>query len=124
LSKEGQVEIIGWMYQYYNTEPKQAVFDGLKKNIKITKDKIPAATQIFTPDWIVRYMVENSLGRIFISGQGSDQWAVASGRGAAVVSGQWRVSRRGLNLRKILLINSDGSIISPKRSRPKKYASN
>jgi len=60
------VQIIGWMYQYYNTEPKQAVFDGLKKNIKITKEKIPAATQLFTPDWIVRYMVENSLGRIFI----------------------------------------------------------
>jgi len=60
------VQIIGWMYQYYNTEPKQAVFDGLKKNIKITREKIPAATQLFTPDWIVRYMVENSLGRIFI----------------------------------------------------------
>jgi len=59
------VQIIGWMYQYYNTEPKQAVFDGLKKNIKITKDKIPAATQLFTPEWIVKYMVENSLGRIF-----------------------------------------------------------
>ena len=66
VSKEGQVEIIGWMYQYYNTEPKQAVFDNLKKNIKITKDKIPAATQLFTPDWIVRYMVENSLGRLWV----------------------------------------------------------
>ncbi len=64
--KTGQVEIIGWMYQYYNTEPKQAVFDGLKKNIKITKEKIPAATQLFTPDWIVRYMVENSLGRLWL----------------------------------------------------------
>lgn len=60
------VQIIGWMYQYYNTEPKQEVFDGLKKNIKITKEKIPAATQLFTPDWIVRYMVENSLGRLWI----------------------------------------------------------
>jgi hypothetical protein len=60
------VQIIGWLYQYYNTEPKQAVFDGLKKNVKITKEKIPAATQLFTPDWIVRYMVENSLGRIFV----------------------------------------------------------
>lgn len=60
------VQIIGWLYQYYNTEPKQAVFDGLKKNVKITKEKIPAATQLFTPDWIVRYMVENSLGRIYI----------------------------------------------------------
>lgn len=63
-----QVQIIGWIYQYYNTEPKQAVFDGLKKNIKITKDTIPAATQLFTPDWIVRYMVENSLGRLWTEG--------------------------------------------------------
>ncbi|MGI6752585.1 MAG: BREX-1 system adenine-specific DNA-methyltransferase PglX [Anaerovoracaceae bacterium] len=68
VSKEGQVEIIGWLYQYYNTEPKQEVFDGLKKNKKITKDKIPAATQLFTPHWIVRYMVENSLGRLWIEG--------------------------------------------------------
>lgn len=60
------VQIIGWLYQYYNTEPKQAVFDGLKKNMKITKEKIPAATQLFTPDWIVRYMVENSLGRVWL----------------------------------------------------------
>lgn len=60
------VQIIGWLYQYYNTEPKQEVFDGLKKNKKITKEKIPAATQLFTPDWIVRYMVENSLGRTWL----------------------------------------------------------
>ncbi|WP_018704564.1 BREX-1 system adenine-specific DNA-methyltransferase PglX [Anaeromusa acidaminophila] len=60
------VQIIGWLYQYYNTEPKQAVFDGLKKKIKITKENIPAATQLFTPDWIVRYMVENSLGRLWL----------------------------------------------------------
>ena len=59
----GQVEIIGWLYQYYNTEPKNAAF---AKNGKITKEEIPAVTQLFTPDWIVRYMVENSLGRIFI----------------------------------------------------------
>ncbi|UWG96529.1 BREX-1 system adenine-specific DNA-methyltransferase PglX [Dehalobacter sp. DCM] len=60
------VQIIGWLYQYYNTEPKQEVFDGLKKNVKITKENIPAATQLFTPDWIVRYMVENSLGRLWL----------------------------------------------------------
>jgi len=60
------VQIIGWLYQYYNTEPKQDVFDGLKKNVKITKENIPAATQLFTPDWIVRYMVENSLGRLWL----------------------------------------------------------
>ena len=64
----GQVEIIGWMYQYYNTEPKDEVFALLKKNIKITKERIPAATQLFTPDWIVRYMVENSAGRLWLEG--------------------------------------------------------
>ena len=62
------VEIIGWMYQYYNTEPKDETFALLKKNVKITKERIPAATQLFTPDWIVRYMVENSLGRLWLEG--------------------------------------------------------
>ena len=62
------VQIIGWLYQYYNIEPKDKVFEDLKRNIKITKDKIPAATQLFTPDWIVRYMVENSLGKLWIEG--------------------------------------------------------
>lgn len=60
-----QVQIIGWMYQYYNTELKDDTFAKLKKNVKITKERIPAATQLFTPDWIVRYMVENSLGRLY-----------------------------------------------------------
>lgn len=73
VSKEGQVEIIGWMYQYYNTEPKDEVFAELKKNIKISKEKIPAATQLFTPDWIVRYMVENSLGRLWVEGHPNDE---------------------------------------------------
>lgn len=63
-----QIQIIGWLYQYYNTEPKDKIFDDLKKNVKITKEKIPAATQLFTPDWIVRYMVENSLGRLWAEG--------------------------------------------------------
>lgn len=62
----GQVEIIGWLYQYYNTKLKDETFAELKKNIKISKERIPAATQLFTPDWIVRYMVENSVGRIWI----------------------------------------------------------
>jgi hypothetical protein len=66
IEKGGQVEIIGWLYQYYNTELKDETFANLKKNIKITKDRIPSATQLFTPDWIVHYMVENSLGRIWI----------------------------------------------------------
>lgn len=72
VSKEGQVEIIGWMYQYYNIEPKDETFALLKKNVKITKERIPAATQLFTPDWIVRYMVENSLGRLWVEGHPND----------------------------------------------------
>ena len=60
------VQIIGWLYQYYNAEKKDDVFAALKKNVKITKENIPAATQLFTPDWIVRYMVENSLGRLWL----------------------------------------------------------
>ena len=62
------VQIIGWLYQYYNSEKKDDVFTALKKNVKITKENIPAATQLFTPDWIVRYMVENSLGRLWLEG--------------------------------------------------------
>jgi hypothetical protein len=68
IEKGGQVEIIGWLYQYYNTEPKDEAFALLKKNVKLTKERIPAATQLFTPDWIVRYMVENSLGRLWVEG--------------------------------------------------------
>ena len=62
------VQIIGWLYQYYNSGKKDDVFAALKKNVKITKENIPAATQLFTPDWIVRYMVENSLGRLWLEG--------------------------------------------------------
>lgn len=67
-NKGGAVQIVGWLYQYYNTEPKEQVFANLKKNIKISAANIPAATQLFTPDWIVRYMVENSLGRLWSEG--------------------------------------------------------
>ena len=67
------VQIIGWLYQYYNTEKKDEVFAALKKNVKITKENIPAATQLFTPDWIVRYMVENSLGRLWVEGHPNDK---------------------------------------------------
>ena len=67
-SWKNQVQIIGWLYQYYNTELKDEVFEDLKRNKKITKERIPAATQLFTPDWIVRYMVENSLGKLWILG--------------------------------------------------------
>lgn len=60
------VEIIGWLYQFYISEKKDEVFAGLKKNQKITAENIPAATQLFTPHWIVRYLVENSLGRLWM----------------------------------------------------------
>ena len=68
-----QVQIIGWLYQYYNSEPKEKVFANLKKNVKISAAHIPAATQLFTPDWIVRYMVENSLGRLWTEGHGKPE---------------------------------------------------
>ena len=77
IKQEGQVEIIGWLYQYYNTEPKNAAF---AKSGKITKDEIPAVTQLFTPDWIVRYMVQNSLGRLFIDKR-KNEGVFADGRG-------------------------------------------
>ena len=67
------VQLIGWLYQYYNAEKKDEVFAALKKNVKITKENIPAATQLFTPDWIVRYMVENSLGRLWVEGHPNDE---------------------------------------------------
>jgi len=63
VKRGGQVEIIGWLYQYYNTEPKNEAF---AKKGKISKEEVPAVTQLFTPDWIVRYMVENSVGRLWI----------------------------------------------------------
>ncbi|MCB0668008.1 MAG: BREX-1 system adenine-specific DNA-methyltransferase PglX, partial [Saprospiraceae bacterium] len=61
-----EVEVIGWLYQFYISEKKDQVFEGLKKNKKITPENIPAATQLFTPHWIVRYLVENSLGRLWM----------------------------------------------------------
>lgn len=63
------VEVIGWLYQFYISEKKDEVFEGLKKNKKITPENIPAATQLFTPHWIVRYLVENSLGRLWMLNQ-------------------------------------------------------
>lgn len=68
LNEQGQVEIIGWLYQYYNTEPKAVIEKKIKKKAKVTKEEIGAKTQLFTPDWIVRYMVENSLGRLWADG--------------------------------------------------------
>lgn len=66
INKSGQIEIIGWLYQYYISEKKDKVFEDLAKNVKISKENIPAATQLFTPDWIVKYLIENSLGRLWL----------------------------------------------------------
>ncbi len=68
-----EVEIIGWLYQYYISEKKDEVFAGLKKNIKISRENIPAATQLFTPAWIVKYMVENSLGKLWLEAHPDDE---------------------------------------------------
>lgn len=104
-----QVQIIGWLYQYYNSEVKAETFALLKKNVKITRERVPSATQLFTLDWIVRYMVENSLRRLFISGQ----WVVVSGaRGNA--------SKRRKNLQPQWAGNS----ISPRPNSPPKSAKN
>jgi hypothetical protein len=73
VKKGGQVEIIGWLYQYYNIEPKAEVDAYVKRGRKVSKNDIPAKTQLFTPDWIVRYMVENSLGRLWIEGHPNNE---------------------------------------------------
>ena len=73
IGKEAPIELIGWLYQYYNSEKKDQVFEALKKNTKITKENIPAATQLFTPDWIVKYMVENSLGKFALESTGINE---------------------------------------------------
>ena len=83
VERGGQIEIIGWLYQYYNTEPKNEAF---AKSGKISKEEIPAVTQLFTPDWIVRYMVENSVGRLWIEhlralDESVDETALAAGFG-------------------------------------------
>ena len=73
IGKEAPIELIGWLYQFYNSEKKDQVFEALKKNTKITKENIPAATQLFTPDWIVKYMVENSLGKLALESTGINE---------------------------------------------------
>ena len=73
IGKEAPIELIGWLYQYYNSEKKDEVFEGLKKNKKISKENIPAATQLFTPNWIVKYMVENSLGKLALESTGINE---------------------------------------------------
>ena len=87
IEKGGQVEIIGWLYQYYNTEPKNAAF---AKKGKVTKEEIPAVTQLFTPDWIVRYMVENSLGRTVINNLKYDVWAGSEKEKIDQLKSKWK----------------------------------
>lgn len=69
----GNVEIIGWLYQYYISERKNEVMDGFKKNHKAGAEEIPAATQLFTPDWIVRYLVQNTVGRLWMQSHPDSQ---------------------------------------------------
>ena len=69
----GNVEIIGWLYQYYISERKNEVMDGFKKNHKAGANEIPAATQLFTPDWIVRYLVQNTVGRLWMQSHPDSQ---------------------------------------------------
>lgn len=103
----GQVEIIGWLYQFYNTEPKQKVDAKVKKGIKVIREDIPAKTQIFTPDWVVQYMVENSLGRIWQEGHPSDE-----------LSKNWKYymqpAKQDINVKKIV----DAEIASLAELRP------
>lgn len=80
IEKGGQVEIIGWLYQYYNTDLNELVYDGSMSRSKISKELLPAATTIYTPDWAVRYMVQNSLGRLFIDKR-KNEGIYADGRG-------------------------------------------
>lgn len=89
IEKQGQVEIIGWLYQYYNTEPKDKVFSR-PSGQKIRKEDIPAATQLFTPDWIVRYMVENSLGRTVIHNLKYDCWSDEEKEKIDVLKEKWK----------------------------------
>ena len=91
------VEVIGWLYQFYISEKKDEVFDGLKKNKKITPENIPAATQLFTPHWIVRYLVENSLGRLWLLNRPGSTLVEQMDYyippvAEEVASGQWRVA--------------------------------
>ena len=73
IGADAPIELIGWLYQFYNSEKKDQVFEALKKNTKIAKENIPAATQLFTPDWIVKYMVENSLGKLALESTGINE---------------------------------------------------
>ena len=70
IGAEAPIELIGWLYQYYNSEKREVVYNGSMKKSKINKEYIAPATQLFTPDWIVKYMVENSLGKLALESTG------------------------------------------------------
>ena len=73
IGKEAPIELIGWLYQFYNSEKRAVVYDGSMKKEKINKEYIAPATQLFTPDWIVKYMVENSLGKLALESTGINE---------------------------------------------------
>ena len=73
IGKEAPIELIGWLYQFYNSEKREVVYDGSMKKEKINKEYIAPATQLFTPDWIVKYMVENSLGKLALESTGINE---------------------------------------------------
>ena len=70
IGKEAPIELIGWLYQFYNSEKKDEIF---AKKERISKENVPAVTQLFTPDWIVKYMVENSLGKLALESTGINE---------------------------------------------------
>lgn len=70
--EQGQVQIIGWLYQYYNLEPNEVVYDGSMSKSRVPKELLPAATTIYTPDWAVHYMIENSLGKLWLDSHPND----------------------------------------------------
>lgn len=73
IGEEAPIELIGWLYQYYNSEKREVVYNGSMKKSKINKEYIAPATQLFTPDWIVKYMVENSLGKLALESTGINE---------------------------------------------------
>ena len=73
IGKDAPIELIGWLYQYYNSEKREVVYNGSMKKSKINKEYIAPATQLFTPDWIVKYMVENSLGKLALESTGINE---------------------------------------------------
>ncbi|MGP1428726.1 MAG: BREX-1 system adenine-specific DNA-methyltransferase PglX [Fusobacterium sp.] len=73
IGEEASIELIGWLYQYYNSEKREVVYNGSMKKSKINKEYIAPATQLFTPDWIVKYMVENSLGKLALESTGINE---------------------------------------------------